>query len=152
MKFAKILGVALGLLLALVVAAPMAHADTANQMTKLVFTKPVQIPGKKVLPSGTYWFRIADNIYDPNTVVIYNTNRTQVEAVLETRPAYRTTRLGHLEITLAQGSHRRPVTLTRWFYPGMNYGHAFIYSPRTEKRIHHEEARNIIVQPTTNIG
>jgi hypothetical protein len=148
MKYVKILGMALGLLLALVLAAPIARADMSNQMTKLVFSQPVQIPGSKILPEGTYWFRML-SFQQPNTVMIYTANQTQVEASLETVPTYRTTKLGHAEISFAQAkSARQPATSIRWFYPAMQYGHQLVYSHQAENRINHEVVRNIIVQST----
>ena len=153
MKLAKILGIALGLFLSIGMLAPVAHADLANQMTRLTFNQPVQIPGHKVLPAGTYWFRILDTTgASPNVVVIYNAGRTQVEAVELARTTYKPKAIGKTELTVAKGTHHNPAVLEKWFYPDMEYGHAFVYSPRTERRLHEEHAQNIIVNAQSSVG
>jgi hypothetical protein len=37
-----------------------AHADEDNELTKLTFSQPVQVPGR-ILPAGTYEFVLADS-------------------------------------------------------------------------------------------
>lgn len=151
MKFAKITSLALALPLALLMVVPAAHAGVANQLSKLSFNTPVLIPNHQVLPAGTYWFRIASTL-TPNTVLIYNKNNAHVEASLVTVPAYRTKALGRTEVTLAEGAHNHPPILVKWFYPGMKYGHQFIYPSKMENRIHAEIARNVIGQPYSSAG
>jgi len=46
--------------LACMVFLPTAQADEWNQMTKIKFSEPIEIPGA-VLPAGTYWFVLANN-------------------------------------------------------------------------------------------
>ena len=41
------------------------RADDYNKKTRLTFSQPVEIPGK-VLPAGTYIFRLADSLTDPD--------------------------------------------------------------------------------------
>ena len=53
--------VAILFLLAVLVALPAARADQSNQATKVTFSQPVQIPGR-VLPAGTYWFELPEDI------------------------------------------------------------------------------------------
>jgi hypothetical protein len=48
-------------LLAFLVVLPAARADQSNQDTKVTFSQPVQIPGR-VLPAGTYWFELPEDI------------------------------------------------------------------------------------------
>jgi hypothetical protein len=47
-----------GFILVCSVFLPTAQADDWDQMMKLTFTQPVEIPGR-VLPAGTYWFVFA---------------------------------------------------------------------------------------------
>ena len=44
-----------------------AHADATNELTKITFSAPVQIPGQ-VLPAGSYIFEQADPADDLNLV------------------------------------------------------------------------------------
>jgi hypothetical protein len=146
MTFAKTTIMAVGLALALMTVGPAAHATVGNQLTKLTFNRSVQIPGDKTLPAGTYWFQILNNKALPNSVLIYNKNRTHVEAKLLTEPTYRSTLHARTEITLAGGSHNRPPVLVKWFYPDANFGHEFMYSQRTENRIREEGTTKILAQ------
>ncbi len=147
MRVTKVAFMALGLASALAMAVPAAHATIADQMTKLTFSRPVQIPGNKVLPAGTYWFQTLDNQALPNAVLIYNENRTRVEATLLTEPAYRAKPQARTELALAGGSRSRAPLLVKWFYPGSDYGHRFLYSARTERQIREEGMRNVLAQP-----
>jgi hypothetical protein len=148
MTFAKITSAALGAALAAVMMVPAAHASIANQMSKLTFNRAVQLPGHEILPAGTYWFKIVNTKALPNSVMIYNKSRTQVEATELTEPAYRAKSQGKTEVTLAgTNNSNRPPMLVKWFYPGTDYGHQFLYSQRTERRIEEEGTRNILAQP-----
>lgn len=152
MKFAKITGAALGLALAAVMMVPAAHASITNQMSKLTFNRAVQLPGDKVLPAGTYWFKLVNTEAMPNAVTIYNKNRARVEASFLTEPTYRAKVHGRIEVTLAGGSSNRTPMLVKWFYPGMNYGHEFVYSSKAERRISEEGIRNILAKRYSNAG
>jgi hypothetical protein len=120
MRLTKLLGVALGAMLALAMVVPAAHADERNQMTKITINAPFQVPGHEVLAAGTYWFKLMDNAAAPKNVLqIYNSSRTELLATLLTRPSYRTQETGHTELQFATSSRRPiPMMLVRWFYPG----------------------------------
>src|SRR6201988_4913628 len=48
-----------------------AHADELDQTTILTFSQPIQIPGR-VLPAGTYVFKLASSDSDRNLVEVFN--------------------------------------------------------------------------------
>lgn len=151
MKFVKISSVGLGLAVALIMLAPAAHASVGNQATMLTFSHPVRIPGHEVLPAGTYWFRVSNNMSPQNTVRIYTKNDRFI-AALFTVPTYRTALPGGTQLKFAYpGGDHAPVLL-KWFYPGMHYGHAFMYSRRMEDRLRTEVAKNIVTQNNSNEG
>ncbi|MFZ1034390.1 MAG: hypothetical protein WAN72_20545, partial [Candidatus Acidiferrales bacterium] len=54
------------LALALMTIAPSASAGQANEATQLTFNQPVQIPGDVVLPAGSYWFVMSNDIATHN--------------------------------------------------------------------------------------
>jgi len=116
---------------------PAAHADVANQATKLVFNQPVQIPGNTVLPAGTYWFKVDGTAapMDQNLVRIYNSNQTKLIATLETIPASRTRTTKRGELIFAEQPNDSPVALLKWFYPNLTSGHQFIYSPTHQSHL-----------------
>lgn len=122
------------LMLILGVFAPPAHVDEFHQATLMTFSRPVEIPGKKVLAAGSYWFRLLNPTDDQNVVVIYNARRSHVEAMLMTRPTVRLNPVPGTEIDLAQQSSNAPDALLAWFYPGHESGHEFIYSQGTERQ------------------
>jgi len=132
-----------GLCLAVGILVPVAHAGSLHQLTKLTFNGPVQIPGNIVLPGGTYWFEIPDAA-QPNTVVIYNSTRTKAGAIESTRVAFKPTATSKTELIFAEGTSRDAIALEKWFYPGTDYGHAFVYSPRTVRRLQEEHAQIVI--------
>jgi hypothetical protein len=110
-----------------------AHADEVNESTKITFSAPVQIPGQ-VLPAGTYLFEQADPNAHLNVIQIFNADRTVLYATLETISTERAEPTGDTAITLAGPETGNPV-LVKWFYPGRDTGHEFIYSKQEEQQI-----------------
>lgn len=139
MKFA---GTLLAASLALILLAPAARASEANQASQLTFNQPVQIPGT-LLPAGTYWFAVPDRPEDHDTVVVYNADRSDVLAVLQTRPTSRTITTDNKELTLAEQSQGAPDALVSWFHSGRTAGHEFIYPSQMQKGL--DEERTITV-------
>jgi len=152
----KIYEVTLGVLLGvgLLAAAPALRADEANQATQFTFNRPVQIPGSLVLPAGTYWFVVPNEIQAPDVVRILNVDQTRTYATLETIPTTRRNIGNDSRLTFAEPSPRRPVALLSWFYPDRLTGHEFLYSPREESRF--SESRQLTVTarpvPAVNVG
>ena len=149
MKLRGILSAVLGVLLACAVFLPAAHADEANQMTKLTFSQPVQLPNV-TLPAGTYWFRIADlaNAGNLNVVQVFNHDRSQIYDTEVTVPVERPQPMGKTEVKLAERPHRQPQALYEWFYPGRVTGHQFVYSPREQTRLRQEAKLDLLATPT----
>lgn len=124
----------LGLLIALGMFFELAaHADESNESTKITFSAPVQIPGQ-VLPAGTYLFEQADPNSDLNLIQIFNADRTVLYATVQTISAERREPTGQTAITLAELEMGDPV-LVKWFYPGRDIGHEFVYSKHQEQQI-----------------
>ena len=134
-------GLALASLLALS-AVPAAHADEFNQATKINFSGPVRIPGQ-VLPAGTYWFVLLDHGSNPSVVQIYNANRTTLIDTLQTAYADRLRPTGKTVLAFAEpdtwaNPNASIPALVKWFYPGREIGHEFIYSSWREKQFQRE--------------
>jgi len=125
---------------------PSAHAGISSQLTEMTFSQPVRIPGGRVLPAGTYWLTIPDNGHTHRLVVIYNQDRNHVEALLLTHPALRMNATNKTEITLAEQGRNRPDVLLSWFYPGLNYGHSFIYSLSMQRRLTEDPTMKLSVK------
>lgn len=140
MKVIKIAGTLLAMILMLFT--PVARADASDQNIRLIFNQAVEIPGNKVLPPGTYWFKPVGD--DQNVIIIYNADRTHMEALLLTKWAYRVTPTDLTQFTLAEHTHKNPEALLTLFYPGTSYGYEFLYSQRTERRLNEEPKRIVL--------
>ena len=132
----KALGTIIGGVLALVFVAfvPHARADAANQASQLTFNQPVELPDNHVLPAGTYWFLAPDTINSGQTIEVFNADRTQLLATVETIPTQRLNATDDTQLTFGR-VFNRPLILMSWFYPGEVVGHQFIYSPQQESQL-----------------
>ncbi|MGB8065856.1 MAG: hypothetical protein WCF26_28485 [Candidatus Sulfotelmatobacter sp.] len=142
----KIGSIFFGLILTFVVFLPSAHAGTWNQMTRLKFNHPVEIP-HATLPAGTYWFVLADSPANRDLVEIYSANWSKRYAALETVPTERTRSTSHTELTFAERPANKPEALLKWYYPGQLTGHEFIYSSRHEKEFARDAKEETGVKP-----
>ncbi len=106
--------------------APRMKADSWNQLTKVTFSQPVEIPGQ-VLPAGTYWLKLLDSPSDRNIVQIYNADKTRQIAMIVAIPDYRLKPTDKTVITFDERSSNSPEAVKAWFYPGDNYGQEFVY-------------------------
>jgi len=145
MKIRNVLCGGCGIVLAFAAFLPMARADEWNQMTKLSFSQPVEIPGS-VLPAGTYWFKLAD-AQSRNVVEIYNSNQSKIDATLITVPEYRLQSTVHTEVKFAERPHDKPEALLTWYYPGMLTGHEFLYSSRQENAFARDIKEDVMGHP-----
>ncbi len=141
----KVLKSFLALLAAIIMCAafvPGARADAWNQSTRVTFNNPIQVPGGRVLPPGTYWLVLPQvgATIDRNDVLVYNAQRNHLVATLPCIPAYRTQRTGKTVFTFAEQRNYSPDALMKWFYPGRKIGHEFLYSTKTQQRLNQDAA------------
>ena len=142
MKIHK-LYIALGLLIAFGVFFELtAHADETNELTKITFSAPIQIPGQ-VLPAGTYIFQQAEPNDDLNLIHIFHADGSTLCATLQTVPAERREATGDTAITLAEPESGQPI-LVKWFYPGRLTGHEFVYPKQQEQEIAHAKQETFV--------
>ena len=125
---------AIALLFAFLFALPSARADEANQATKVTFSQPVQIPGR-VLPAGTYWFILPENIDDHNEVRIYNSDQKMVFGTFLTADAERLKPTDKTTFTFTEADSMQPQSIVTWFYPGRLDGHQFLYPKQAQKEL-----------------
>ena len=125
-----------------------AHADEADQETTLKFSTPVEIPGE-VLQTGTYMFKLLDLEYgsDQNVVQIFNAGGTKLYATLMTVPTYRQEATGNTTVILAEQGSGQPDALTKWYYPGDETGHQFLYPTHEEKQLAQDRMETIVAHP-----
>jgi len=118
---------------------PVARADQWDKQTLVTFSNPVEVPGR-VLPAGTYVFKIA-NSQDRHGVQIFTQNQKQVLATIEAAPDYRALTTDKPVISFEERPSGEPEALRSWFYPGENYGIHFVY-PKSAKEADTEAAAN----------
>ncbi len=126
MRIAKTLFVVLGLALFVGLLASPARADQWNKETILTFSQPVEIPGK-VLPAGTYVFKLLDSYSWRHIVQVLNADKTEVLATILAIPNYRLEPTGETVINFRERPGDSPEALRAWFYPGDNFGQEFVY-------------------------
>jgi hypothetical protein len=126
MRFFRVIIV--GLALSLLVGAFLnpARADQWNKKTILTFSQPIEIPGK-VLPAGTYVFKLVDSLSYRHIVRIWNENESEVIATIIAIPNYRLEPTGESVVKFREMPGDSPEALRAWFYPGDNFGQEFVY-------------------------
>ena len=120
-----------------------AHADEYDLTTKLTFSQPVQIPGK-VLPAGTYLFKLA-NTNDRHIVQVFNSDGIVLYATLMAIPTERREPTGDSVVTFAEQGDGQPEALVTWFYPGETTGNEFVYSKQVEKQLAQDKQQTVEV-------
>lgn len=141
--YVTILGTVLAL--GLLVIAPHARADEADQATQLTFNQAVDMPNHVVLPAGTYWFVVDPNI--PNLVRVFDADRMHVRATVLTNSAIRPDATDHTQLTFAEQSRKTPVALLSWFYPDRMTGREFVYSARQESQLAERNKLTVMATP-----
>jgi len=137
-KVALLIAFAIASVLFLEVAA---HADEADQCTKITFSQPIQIPGQ-ILPAGTYQFKLADP-NDLDVIRIFNSEGTRLYATLQTITAERPKPTGNTVVVFAEQPQGRPETLLKWFYPGNTSGHELVYSKQEEQQLAQDQKQTV---------
>lgn len=127
MRIAKTLFVVAALALLVATFASPARADQWNKETNVTINQPMEIPGKVVLPAGTYVFKLLDSSATRHIVQIWTADKTQLLATILAVPNYRLEPTGETVINFAERPGVCPVALRAWFYPGDNFGQEFVY-------------------------
>ncbi len=132
MRFFKIAPAVLGMAILGAAFAPSLKADDYDHMTIVTFSAPVEIPpvhitGMKVLPAGTYVFKLVNSSSNRHIVQIFNRDQTKIYATILAIANYRLTPKDKTVITFNEGLAGKPEALRAWFYPGANWGEEFVY-------------------------
>jgi hypothetical protein len=126
MKFVKTIFAVFTLALLGATLALGARADTWNKKTVITFSQAVEVPGK-VLPAGTYTFRLLDSPSDRHIVQIFNADGTQLITTILAINDYRLQPTGDTVMKFNERPGDAPEALRAWFYPGDNFGQEFVY-------------------------
>jgi hypothetical protein len=123
MSFALMVSLSLA---ATLISAPIARAEQWDKETVVMFKSPVEVPGK-ILPPGTYVFKLAGSQSDRQLVEILTQDQREVLASIQAIPDYRVNAAEKPIIALAERPAGQPEALESWFYPGDKYGVRFVY-------------------------
>lgn len=104
-----------------------ARTDEGNKLTYFTFSAPVELPGNKVLPAGTYAFKLMDSAGDRNIVQVFNKDLTMLYATILTIPDYRPQPHEKTIVKFSETASGGPEAIKEWFYPGDLYGQEFVY-------------------------
>jgi hypothetical protein len=102
------------------------RADESDKKTIITFRKAVEIPGR-VLPAGTYVFKLTDSLGDRHIVQVFTADGSQILATLLAIPDSRLTTTDATFITFDEGVAGDPDAIRAWFYPGNSIGQEFVY-------------------------
>ena len=105
---------------------PAVTADELDKKTIVTFSAPVEVPGK-VLPAGTYVFKLLDSSSNRNIVQIFDKDEKHLIATMLALPDYRLKPADKPVIQFDERASGSPPALEAWFYPGDDYGQQFVY-------------------------
>jgi hypothetical protein len=108
------------------VGSPTLSADTWDQKTVMTFSGSVELPGK-VLPAGSYIFKLADAPGVRNVVQVWNSEQTQLIGTFLTITSERLHAAGKPILKFAERPAGQPEALKAWFFPGSSIGDEFVY-------------------------
>jgi len=109
---------------------PQVKADQWDKQTVFTFKKPVQVPGR-VLPAGTYLFKLADSEADRAIVQIYSDDHMELLTTVSAVRDYRA-QTDNVRLSFEERSEGEPEAIHSWFYAGDNQGVRFVY-PKNER-------------------
>ena len=132
MTFLRAAPAVLGMALLGAAFSPSAKADDHDKKTIVTFSGPVEIPpvhitGMRVLPAGTYVFKLLNSSSNRHIVQIFNKDQTKIYATILAIPNYRLVPKDKTVITFNEGPRGAPEAIRAWFYPGANWGEEFVY-------------------------
>ncbi|MBV8894684.1 MAG: hypothetical protein JO266_22355, partial [Acidobacteria bacterium] len=90
--------------------APNAHAEQWDKATIVTFSHPVEVPGR-VLPAGTYLFKLANSQADRQIVQIFTQDHGKILATIQAIPDYRVQPTDKPVISFAERPSGQPEAL-----------------------------------------
>jgi hypothetical protein len=125
---------------------PRLNASEFDEKTILTFSAPVEVPGK-VLPAGTYVFKLLDSVSSRDIVQIFDKNESRLYSTILAVPNYRLQPTDKPVVWFAERPSGSPPAIEAWFYPGRDYGEEFVYPKRQATEIAGQTHRNVLSMP-----
>ena len=105
---------------------PRARADAWNKMTYVTVNEPI-IAGNKVLPPGTYVWKLMDSQSNRHIVQIFDKDQQHLQQTILAMPNYRLQPSGNSQFAFWETPAGVPKAVRAWFYPGDNFGQEFAF-------------------------
>jgi hypothetical protein len=102
---------------------------------------------RQVLPAGTYWFVLANNISSRDIVQIFSEDWATLYATVLTVPSERPNPSADTLLTFAEDEAGGTPALIKWFYPGETTGHEFEYFKSEESGLIRAMQKTISIGP-----
>ena len=122
----KLLAACCGVGLAVGILAIRAQADPWDKKTTITIDKTIQVQDR-VLPAGTYVFKLLESSADRHVVQIFNSDQSHIIDTVLAIPNYRLQPTGHSRFMFWETPPGAAPALRAWFYPGDNFGQEFRY-------------------------
>jgi hypothetical protein len=123
-----------------------AKADEWDKKTIVTFSGPVEIPGK-VLPAGTYVFKLLNSASNRNIVQVFDKDEKQLFATMLAIPDYRLQPSEKPVISFEERPSGSPEAIKAWFYPGDVYGQQFVYPRKRAVELAKQTNQNVLSMP-----
>jgi len=123
--------------------APRTFADDDNKRTDVTINGPVEVPGR-VLPAGSYVFKLLDSQSDRNILEIYDKNEQQLITIVMAVPDYKLRTPEKPIISFEERASNSPEAIKAFFYPGDNYGLQFVYPHDQAVKIARRTNQNVL--------
>src|SRR5579864_2898447 len=124
----KVIALAFCMLIVAAAIAPIARGQNGDMKTVVTFNEPIEIPGGKILPAGTYFFKLLNQDSGRWVVQIFDKNQTHTYATLITVQDFRYHPTDKPVMTFAERPDGAPPAIKEWFFPGEQFGREFVYS------------------------
>jgi len=118
-------------------------SDASNKKTIVTTNVPIEVPGK-VLPPGTYVFKLLDSASNRNIVQIFDKDEKQLYATILAIPDYRMEPSDKPVIKFEERAANAPEAVKAWFYPGDQYGQQFVYPHRRAVELAKRTKQNVL--------
>ena len=129
---------ALGLTLA-----PQATADSWDKKTIVTSNVPIEVPGK-VLPPGTYVFKLLDVVANRDILQIFDKDEKHLQTTILAVPDYRLQPSDKPIIAFEERPSGSPEALKAFFYPGDNYGLQVVYPHKRAVELAKRANQNVL--------
>ena len=121
---------------------PTSKADEWNKKTIVTLNEPIEVSGH-VLDPGQYVFQLADSPSNRNIVQIWNGDQSHLIMQVQAVTAYRADVPGHTVMRIDERPINQAEAMTKWFYPGENFGVEFVshyhHHPRQENSYSYDD-------------